>query len=142
MSKKTDQTKVKQTEYIFAVGRRREAVARVRLYQGKGQILVNEVPIDQYFPGLTNQALYLEPFRVTNTVGQFYATIKVNGGGKSGQLGAVIHGLARALAKKDLKNFRPILKKRGFLTRDARVKERRKYGHAQKARAKKQSPKR
>jgi len=128
--------------YTFAVGRRKESVARVRLYEGKGKILINDQPLEEYFPSLIAQTLLVEPLRVTNTLGKVYATIRVAGGGKNGQLEAVIYGLARALSKKDPEKFRPILKKKGFLTRDARVKERRKYGHAQKARAKKQSPKR
>lgn len=142
MPKKTSKTKAKQLEYTYAVGRRKEAAARVRLYEGKGEMVVNNKPSDEYFSRTITQALLIEPLRVTNTVGKLYATIKVIGGGKNGQLGAAIHGLARALVKKDAEKYRQILKKKGFLTRDSRIKERRKYGHAQKARAKKQSPKR
>ena len=86
--------------------------------------------------------MYLEPFRTTNTMGRFATSIKVVGGGLSGQLGAVIHGISRALEKVDKEKFRPILKKRGFMKRDPRAKERRKAGRAGKARARKQSPKR
>lgn len=132
----------KAPSFYQAVGRRKEAVARVRLYpQGKGKILVNERPFEQYFPGEVTKIASLEPFRVTNTLERFDATVKVEGGGLSGQLGALIHGIARALEKVDPKT-RPILKKGGFLTRDARAKERRKAGLAGKARKKKQSPKR
>lgn len=129
-------------KYAYAVGRRKQSVARVRLYEGKGKTIVNDKPAEEYFSGEVAQASLLEPLRVTNNVGKFYATVKVVGGGKNGQLDAIVHGLARALVQKDSEKYRSILKKKGFLTRDARVKERRKYGHAHKARAKKQSPKR
>lgn len=127
---------------VSSIGRRKEAIARVRLNPDKGIIQVNGKPINEYFPGNVAQKIYLKPFEVTNTSGKYSATIKVIGGGTSSQLGAVVHGLSRALSKTDTEKFRPLLKKEGLLTRDARVKERRKYGHAQKARAKKQSPKR
>ncbi|MBI3955888.1 30S ribosomal protein S9 [Candidatus Gottesmanbacteria bacterium] len=133
--------------YYEAVGRRREATARVRLYVGeteiaKGAILVNGRPVERYFPGEVYKKMYLEPFRTTNTMNRFAVSIKVSGGGLSGQLGAVIHGISWALEKVDKEKFRPILKKRGFMTRDPRAKERRKAGRAGKARARKQSPKR
>jgi len=86
--------------------------------------------------------VYTKPFELTETVGKYYATIKVGGGGKSGQLGAVIHGLSRAFSLVDPEKFRPILKKQKLLTRDSREKERRKVGMGGKARRKKQSPKR
>jgi small subunit ribosomal protein S9 len=124
-----------------SVGRRKEAVARVRLLPGKGQITVNGKPISEVFRGPVYQSQYQKPFEVTKTLGEFTATVKVEGGGISSQLGALIHGLSRALAKSS-KDYRSALKKAGFLTRDARVKERRKYGLAHKARARKQSPKR
>lgn len=159
--KKTEQKEIVQEkltpkqEFIFAVGRRKEAVARVRLYKNanngvlweekkvqKGEILVNEKPIGEYFSGKVAEVLYMEPFRITNTVGKYIITIKVEGGGKSGQLDAVVHGISRALQLLDKEKFRPILKKKGFLTRDPRVRERRKVGTGGKARRKKQSPKR
>ena len=129
-----------QTGNIFqAVGRRKEAVARVRLQKGKGQFVVNGRPIAQYFP---NEEARLErPFKITETQGKYFATIKVEGSGKAGQLDAVIHGLSRALILAQPET-RPALKKAGLLMRDPRVKERRKYGRAQKARKGKQSPKR
>ncbi len=133
--------KKSKAKYVPAIGRRKTATARVRLYEKKGPIVVNGFPIDKYFPGEVNKVYYLEPFRVTNTIGKYSARIKVKGSGKKGQLGAVIHGLARALVLVN-PDFRPILKKKGFLTRDARAKERRKAGLAHKARAKKISPKR
>jgi len=129
-------------EFIHAVGRRREAIARIRLYQGKGQTLVNDQPISDYFPGQVALLAYLRPFQLTETNGKYFATIRVVGGGKEGQLGAVIHGLSRALASIEEKKFRPVLKKEGLLTRDPRTRERRKVGTGGKARRKKQSPKR
>ena len=126
---------------INAVGRRKEAVARVRLSEGKGQITVNGKPIAEYFRGIVAQKLYSKPLEITQTPNKFTISIKVFGGGRVSQLKAVIHGIARAVAKTE-PNLRTILKKERYLTRDARVKERRKYGLAQKARAKKQSPKR
>lgn len=133
--------------YYEAVGRRKESTARVRFHVdnddvSKGSIVVNGRAVEKYFPGEVSKKMYLEPFRTTNTIGRFAVTIKVEGGGLSGQLGAVIHGLSRALVKVDPEKFRPILKKRGFMTRDPRAKERRKAGYAGKARARKQSPKR
>ncbi len=149
------QTEVSRVVYYESVGRRREATARVRLYvvtgqsvtvQGteipKGVIIVNKRKIEEYFPGEKYKKLYTEPFRTTNTLGRFAVNIIVEGGGLSGQLGAAILGISRALEKVDKEKFRPILKKRGFLTRDERIKQRRKAGLAGKARAAKQSPKR
>lgn len=142
-------------EYIFAVGRRREAVARVRLYPTiksgltwktlevkKGDILVNEKPIADYFSGEVNRYRYTEPLRVANAQNKFTFTIKVEGGGQAGQLDAVIHGIARALSAVDTDAYRKLLKEKGFLTRDARIRERRKVGTGGKARRAKQSPKR
>ncbi len=134
--------KTKKPNYIFSVGRRRTAAARIRLYSKKGDIIVNDQPIAKYFPGDIAQKLYLEPFSICNVPEKYSATIKVSGSGKVGQLGAVIHGLARALIKVDEEKFRPVLKKRGLLTRDPRKRERRKVGTGGKARRKKQSPKR
>ncbi|OGY26801.1 MAG: 30S ribosomal protein S9 [Candidatus Woykebacteria bacterium RBG_16_43_9] len=125
----------------MGTGRRKTSVARVWLKSEKGPILVNDKPIEEYFTGPADKKIYEEPLRVVNRVGQFSGTIKVAGGGKSSQLGAVVHGAARALANSDV-SFRQILSKRKLLTRDSRMKERRKYGHAGKARKMKQSPKR
>jgi len=86
--------------------------------------------------------MYLEPFRTTNTLGRFVVSVRAEGGGLAGQLGATIHGISRALEKVDKEKFRPILKKRGFMKRDPRAKQRRKAGFAGKSRARKQSPKR
>ncbi|MEK7580702.1 MAG: 30S ribosomal protein S9 [Patescibacteria group bacterium] len=128
--------------YTYAHGRRKEAVARVRLFAGKGQTLVNDKPIAEYFPSASEKSFFEKPFRLTKTEGKYYATIKVDGSGKKGQLDAVVHGMSLALNNVSRDNYRAILKKAGMLTRDARVKERRKYGLAQKARKGKQSPKR
>ncbi|OGD89621.1 30S ribosomal protein S9 [Candidatus Curtissbacteria bacterium RIFCSPHIGHO2_02_FULL_40_17] len=130
-----------KSEIISAHGRRKEAVARVMLYKGDGQILVNGQAINQYFPSKVAKSLWQKPFVLTKSQNDYWATIKVSGSGKSGQLLAVVHGLSRALSKANLE-FRPILKRAGLLTRDPRVKERRKYGLAQKARKGKQSPRR
>lgn len=126
---------------ISTVGRRKEAIARVRLVAGKGQMTINGKPIAEYFLGPTAQKFYNRPLEVTKTLGKYSISVKVEGGGRMGQLEAVIHGISRAIAKAE-PELRVTLKKEGLLTRDARVKERRKYGLAQKARAKKQSPKR
>jgi small subunit ribosomal protein S9 len=103
--------------------------------------LVNGLPIAQYFNGAVAKVIYERPFKLTETLGTYYATIKVAGSGKMGQLGAIVHGLARALTKNN-PNFRPVLKKAGLLTRDQRMRERRKVGRGGKARRLKQSPKR
>jgi len=142
-------------DYIFAVGRRKEAVARVRLYEfvkddmiwgtveiKKGDIIVNQKPISEYFSGDVSRFKYTEPLRVVNAQNKYTITISVAGGGPSGQLDAAIAGLASALSKADIETNRSILKKEGFLTRDARIRERRKVGTGGKARRKKQSPKR
>jgi small subunit ribosomal protein S9 len=153
---KTDKTdKIPVISYYEAVGRRKESTARVRLYvvndasmtlngivMEKGSMIVNGRPVENYFPGEVMKKRYQEPFRTTNTLGRFAVAIKAEGGGIVGQLAAVIHGVSRALEKVDKEKFRPILKKRGFMTRDPRAKQRRKAGFAGKARARKQSPKR
>lgn len=128
--------------FVQAVGRRKEAVARVRIIRGQGPMTVNGKPIAEYFKGPIFQKAYQRPFEITNSLGKFTATIKVMGGGAISQLDATIHGIARALEQVDKETYRPMLKSAGLLTRDARVKERRKYGLAHAARAKKQSPKR
>ena len=141
--------------YYEAVGRRKNATARVRLYvvkdasimiKGvtvqKGEMIVNGRTAESYFPGEVFKKMYQEAFRTTNTLNRFAISVTTSGGGLAGQLGAAIHGISRALTKVDLEKFRPILKKRGFLTRDPRAKERRKAGYAHAARARKQSPKR
>lgn len=128
--------------YFQAVGRRREAVARVRLFKGQGQLTVNGKPIAEYFTGLIAQKLYQRPFELTKTSGEVSGSVKVLGGGTSSQLEATIHGIARALQVLDKDKNRAILKVNKLLTRDPRSRERRKFGLGGRARAKKQSPKR
>ncbi len=124
-----------------AIGRRKEAVARVRLVEGKTPIIVNGKPIEEVYQGKIHQKAYLRPLEVTKTLGKYTATIKVEGGGLVSQIGAITHGLSRSLAQISNEN-KAILRAHGLLTRDARVRERRKYGLAHGARAQKQSPKR
>jgi small subunit ribosomal protein S9 len=108
-------------------GRRKEAVARVRLVPGNGRIVVNERPVEDYFPLPTLQALVRVPLQLTETEDRYDVLVRVHGGGVSGQAGAVRHGIARALLEVDAE-LRGVLKKAGLLTRDPRAKERRKYG--------------
>lgn len=110
-----------------ATGRRKSAVARVRLVTGEGQTTVNGRPSDEYFPVHHLRTAVLEPLALTHCQGRYDVIANVQGGGISGQASAVRHGIARALARLDLK-YRPALKKAGLLTRDSRVKERKKYG--------------
>lgn len=128
--------------FIWAVGRRKTSIATIKLFPKKGEILVNAKPIKDYFPGQVNELIYNEPLRSTNLQGKISANIKIKGGGKESQLEAVIHAFSRAINELDKEKYHEILKKKDFLTRDPRMKERRKPGNAQKARAKKQSPKR
>ncbi len=109
-------------------GRRKNAVARVRLLPGSGKILVNGRPMEQYFPRLPLQTVIRQPLKVANAEGRFDILATVDGGGVSGQAGAVRHGIARALIHSD-EALRPALHKEGLLTRDPRMKERKKYGH-------------
>jgi small subunit ribosomal protein S9 len=108
-------------------GRRKTSVARVRLYPGTGRFLLNGRPLEDYFPVPTLQADVREPFRVTETEGKYDVVARIQGGGVSGQAGALRHGLARALEGED-PDWRAPLKKAGLLTRDARETERKKYG--------------
>ena len=137
---KKSETKSKK-DYVYAVGRRKRSVARVRLYSGKGQTMINGVPVGEYFKDVPS-VYFLKPFELTDTAGKYYATAKIVGGGKTGQLEAFVHGLSRALVQANTDKFRKVLKPSGLLTRDSREKERRKPGLAQAARARKQSPKR
>ena len=113
--------------YYEGVGRRKRASARVRLYPGDGNVVVNDKPVEEYFSRERDVLHLLEPLKATDTVGTFNVSVKVQGGGVSGQAGAVRHGLARALLASD-PNLRPVLRRGGFLTRDARKKERKKPG--------------
>ena len=113
--------------YFYGTGRRKKSVARVRLYPGTGVVTINGREISDYFGLDTMKLIVNQPFGVTDTVGKFDVVVNVNGGGFSGQAGAIRHGVARALLSVD-ENYKPLLKKAGFLTRDPRMKERKKYG--------------
>jgi small subunit ribosomal protein S9 len=118
-----------QGAYYYGTGRRKTAVARVRLYptSGDGLIVVNGRNADEYFPRETLMQTVRSPLRILELGNRFSISVKVVGGGVSGQAGAVRHGIARALVRAD-EEFRPVLRKNGFLTRDPRMKERKKYG--------------
>lgn len=133
----------KKSKYIFGLGRRKCAIARVFLYEEKnGGITVNGKPFEEYFRGQFLGTSYLEPFAITNTLNMYRVEVKVEGSGKKGQMDAINLGISRALELIDKEKNRPILKKRGFLMRDSRIRERRKVGTGGKARRQKQSPKR
>jgi small subunit ribosomal protein S9 len=114
-------------DVFTAVGRRKTSVARVRLMPGTGDIIVNDKPMADFFSRETMKAIVKQPLELTNTTGKFNVSAIVAGGGISGQAGAVRHGIARALVSSDAA-LRGVLKKAGFLTRDPRMKERKKYG--------------
>ena len=116
-----------ETTYYGATGRRKCAVARVRLLPGKGAISVNDKPYDALFPRLEHRQTIIKPLLVSGTKDKFSAVVKVEGGGISGQAGAICHGIARALVKAD-EQLKPVLRREGLLTRDPRAKERKKYG--------------
>jgi small subunit ribosomal protein S9 len=134
--------KTKKANFLYSSGKRRTASARVRLFSGKGQSLVNGKAFPEYFPGPTQKVLWSKPFELTGTQEKYYVTVRVVGGGKNGQLEAVVHAIAKALAQKDPEKFRGTLKKAGLLTRDSRTRQRRMVGTGGKARREKQSPKR
>jgi len=113
--------------YFYGTGRRKKSIARVRVYPGTGMITINKRDIDDYFGLETLKLIVNQPYEVTDTVGKFDIVCTVTGGGISGQAGAIRHGLAKALLQAD-ESYRPALKKAGFLTRDPRMKERKKYG--------------
>ena len=113
--------------YFYGTGRRKSSVARVRVMPGTGAITINGRDIDEYFGLETLKLIVNQPFGVTETAGKFDIIANVRGGGFSGQAGAIRHGLSRALVTVD-ESYKPMLKKAGFLTRDPRMKERKKYG--------------
>ncbi|MDF2984809.1 MAG: ribosomal protein [Eubacterium sp.] len=113
--------------YYYGTGRRKKSVARVRLVPGEGKILINERSLDDYFGLDTLKVIVKQPLTLTDTLSKFDVICKVIGGGFTGQAGAIRHGISRALLKAD-EELRPALKKAGFLTRDPRMKERKKYG--------------
>ena len=116
-----------EESYVWGTGKRKCAVAQVRLYRGDGSITVNGKPYEELFPRIEHKRQIEAPFEVTETQGKFRAAVKVAGGGVSGQATAIRHGIARALAKED-ESLKPVLRQHGLLTRDARIKERKKYG--------------
>ena len=154
--------KLKDLKYYEAIGKRKSAIARLRLYLvGKdktviiknpkgngslkikqGDIYVNGKPIEIVFPNQVDKARYIFPLKVTDNINRFAVSILVHGGGKSGQIDAIVNAFAKAIEKIDRDQYRPSLKKLGLLTRDSRVRERRKVGTGGKARRAKQSPKR
>ena len=114
--------------YFYGTGRRKKSIARVRIYPGSGAITINRRDIDDYFGLETLKLVVRQPFAVTETAGKFDVVCTVVGGGVSGQAGAIRHGLARALCQADTEQYRAPLKAAGLLTRDPRMKERKKYG--------------
>ena len=111
----------------YGTGRRKEAIARVRLVPGKGEIVINNRPLEEYFGKKTLEVQVRQPLEITGLAGNYSVLAKVEGGGTTGQAGAIRLGIARALVRAD-GDLRSVLKKMGFLTRDPRMKERRKYG--------------
>ncbi|MEI7743002.1 MAG: 30S ribosomal protein S9 [Chloroflexota bacterium] len=114
--------------FYWGTGRRKTAVARVRLIPGEGQMVINGRTPEEHFGGILGDAELFLPFRVTGTEGRFNIMIKVEGGGTTGQAGAIRHGIARALLQSDPEAYRLPLRQGGLLTRDPRMKERKKYG--------------
>ena len=114
--------------FFYGTGRRKSSVARVRLYQGTGKVTINGRDIDDYFGLETLKLIVRQPLNLTETTEKFYIECRVAGGGVTGQAGAIRHGISRALLQYDSENLRSALKKAGFLTRDPRMKERKKYG--------------
>ena len=114
--------------YFYGTGRRKSSVARVRVYNGTGKITINGRDIDDYFGLETLKLIVNQPLEVTETTGKFDIVCNVTGGGVTGQAGAIRHGISRALLQYDSEALRATLKKAGFLTRDPRMKERKKYG--------------
>ena len=117
-----------KTPYFYGTGRRKSSVARVRLYQGTGKITINDRDIDDYFGLDTLKLIVRQPLVLTETEGKFDVVVKAIGGGISGQAGAIRHGISRALVQADEASYKAILKSNGLLTRDARMKERKKPG--------------
>ena len=112
---------------FHAVGRRKKAIARVRLIPGEGNIVINKRSLDDYFGYETLKTVVRQPLALTDTASNFDVIVNVKGGGYTGQAGAIRHGIARALVKAN-EELKPVIKKAGFLTRDPRMKERKKYG--------------
>ncbi len=116
------------TTFFYGTGRRKTSIARVRLLAGEGEVVVNGRSLEEHFGNAVDLTDIMMPFRVTNTEGQYNAMVKVEGGGHHGQAGAIRHGIARALLQSDPEGSRVLLRQAGLLTRDPRMKERKKYG--------------
>ena len=116
-----------EESYVWGTGKRKCAIAQVKLFPGQGEIIINDKPYQEAFPRIEHRHMIEHPLLATDNMGKFRVMVKVNGGGLSGQAGAIRHGIARALAKEN-ELFKPMLRKEGLLTRDARIKERKKYG--------------
>jgi len=119
--------RLEKQAYFYGTGRRKTAVAQVRLLPGNGAIIINGVPYEELFPRLEHRRTILQPLLVTDSISKYNAVVKVAGGGISGQGGAISHGIARALVRAD-ESLKPMLRQNGLLTRDSRVKERKKAG--------------
>ena len=118
----------KAAEAFYGTGRRKSSIARVYVKPGKGNITVNKRDLNDYFGLETLKVVVRQPLELTNTLDKFDVLVNVHGGGFTGQAGAIRHGISRALLQADSEEYRPLLKKAGFLTRDPRMKERKKYG--------------
>ncbi len=134
-------SKTSSNRYIFSVGRRRSAVATVKLHPKKGESTVNAVPLAKYFSRQSDKIVYNLPFVLTDTVDKFSFDAIIRGGGLNGQLKALVLAISRSLVKHD-PDFKPLLRPQGLLTVDSRVRQRRQVGTGGKARRQKQSPKR
>jgi small subunit ribosomal protein S9 len=117
----------KKQSYFYGTGRRKTSIARVRLVPGTGEIIINGTPYEQLFVRDEHRRVITKPLLVTENLGKYNTVVKVEGGGITGQSGAISHGIARALVKAD-ESLRPVLRQNGLLTRDPRVKERKKPG--------------
>ena len=113
--------------YFYGTGRRKTAVARVRLSPGNGAVIINGIPYEELFPSLEYQRIILQPLTLTECTDKYNVMVKVAGGGISGQTGAIAHGISRALVEAD-ERLKPVLRQKGLLTRDPRTKERKKPG--------------
>jgi len=118
---------MEKQNYFYGTGRRKTAVAQVRLMPGNGAIIINGVPYEERFPRLEHRQTIMKPLLVTDNISKYNVMVKVAGGGSSGQGGAISHGIARALVRAN-ENLKPVLRENGLLTRDSRVKERKKAG--------------
>lgn len=118
---------MEKTSYVHGTGRRKEAIAQVKLMAGEGAVVVNGKNYDEYFPRADHQQRVMKPFNVTGVAGKYNVVVKVTGGGITGQSDAIAHGITRALLKSN-ESFKAVLRQSGLLTRDSRVKERKKPG--------------